>query len=101
MIIASSESSPDDDLLPEIRFQYEFENQKFENTLQFPAGTTPIPGFAEQYIERYPVGRTVSVFVDPRHPETSTLTPANGGAHGLIIAMGLLMAGIGLGAFFI
>ncbi len=98
-ITLANATSEEDDLLPDIRFEYSFEGKDYENRLQFPAGTTPMPEFGAHYVKKYPPGRVVTVFVNPAQPAEATLEPDPGGG-GLLLGTGLLMLIIGIGAIF-
>ncbi|RMH15411.1 MAG: DUF3592 domain-containing protein [Gammaproteobacteria bacterium] len=98
VITAASVTSEEDDLLPDIRFEYHYQGKRYEKTLQFPAGTTPMPDFGTHYVKKYPPGRQVTVYVNPAQPTEATLEPDRGG--GLLFWTGLLMLAIGVGAIF-
>ncbi len=92
-------ASEENDLLPDIRFTYIVDSQRYEGRLRFPAGTTPMPGFAHHQLEKYPLGSQVTVYYNPRNPAESTLEP---GAEDdwLVLATGIGVTLIGILAMF-
>ncbi len=98
-IVRAEEISAEDDLLPDIRFRYVVDGRDYEGRLQFPAGTAPMPGFARHQVEKYPLGREVTVYYDPRCPERASLEP--GAADDwMLLATGIGVTLLGVGALF-
>lgn len=91
VIEASEPTSETDDLLPYIVYRYEVNGEVYRSSFEFPAGTNPMPEFAESYVRKYPVGAAVAVFYNPELPEQSTLEPGTRGDW-MILALGVLMA---------
>ena len=96
-IVESTDSSAQSDLLPHILYAYEANGQRYRKVFEFPPGTHPLPEFTKAYLEKYPVGAEVRVYVNPQDAQDSTLEP---GAQGdwMILALGVLMLLGGLGA---
>jgi len=93
-------ASEENDLLPDIRFRYTVDAQSYEGRLEFPAGTTPMPGFAHHQLEKYPLGSQVAVYYNPQDPAQATLEPgANDDWMVLAIGIGVTLLGI-LALFF-
>ncbi|HGX92176.1 MAG TPA: DUF3592 domain-containing protein [Candidatus Tenderia sp.] len=82
--------SKDDDLLPHIVFNYQVAGTHYSRPFQFPDDTNPLPEFAQAYVKKYPVGKTVQVFYHPEQPQEATLEPATRGDW-MILAIGVLM----------
>ena len=89
-------ASDADDLLPLIEFSYIVSGSRYQNTLNFPSGTTPTPELTRRYLERYPSGSKVTVYYDPQHPQRATLEPGMAQGDWLILAMGLVATGLGI-----
>ncbi len=83
-------TSRHDDLLPHIRFSYQVANKDYHQTFQFPDDTNPLPEFAQAYVKKYPVGKTVQVYYNPEQPQEATLEPSTQGDW-MIMAIGILM----------
>lgn len=94
-ISSVSETSELDDLLPQIGFDYELDGQPQRRVLEFPAGTSPSRELAQQYLQKYPPGKTVTVYYDPQDHTRVTLEP---GATGdwLIFAIGVIATLLGV-----
>lgn len=99
-IETSTLSSGHNDLLPDIRYHYEVAGQNYQSRFEFPSGTHPLPEFSRSYVEKYPVGASVTVYYNPQNADDSTLEP---GAQGdwMILALGLLLAVGGVGALLV
>ena len=93
-------ASAEDDLLPDIRFSYTVDSQHYQGRLEFPPGTMPIPGFAQNQLGKYPLGCEVSVYYNPLQPDQATLEPGRAGDDWLLLAIGISSAVIGLLAMF-
>lgn len=93
-------ASAENDLLPDIRFSYTIETQSHQGRLEFPAGTMPMPGFAQNQLEKYPLGSAVSVYYNPQQPEQATLEPGRANDDWLFLAAGIGFTAIGLLAMF-
>jgi hypothetical protein len=97
VIVTADPARPDDDLLPHIVFSYRVDGKTYRRAVEFPAGTLPTPELTAAWLRDYPVGRRVTVFYDPQHPENALLEPGRGGAGDwLIVALGAGAALIGL-----
>jgi hypothetical protein len=96
----SALSSSSNDLLPDIRYRYEVAGQSYQSRFEFPSGTHPLPEFSRSYVEKYPVGASVTVYYNPQQPADSTLEP---GAQGdwMILALGILLMVGGAGALLV
>ncbi len=93
-------ASDENDLLPDIRFSYTVDNRHFEGRLEFPPGTMPMPGFAANQIEKYPLGSEVMVYYNPQQPDQATLEPGRARDDWLLLAVGIGFTAIGLCALF-
>lgn len=89
VITVSHLNSDDDELLPEICFDYLVDKKSFNSTVQFPSGTTPTQEFSKSYISRYPVNSEVDVYYNPLRPEQATLEPGGHSSDWLIFLFGL------------
>jgi len=78
---------------PLISFSYEFNGVKYVGS-QVQLGvkvTSSSAAFAKKTVAKYPVGKTISVHVNPANPSESTLSPSTGSAWFIwAIAAGLL-----------
>lgn len=88
-ITCSRVDSEDDELLPDIRYSYTIGETAYEQTLAFPAGTTPTREFSAYYVNKFPEGSAVNVFYNPEHPEQTTLEPGGRPGDWLVFAFGL------------
>lgn len=90
VIEVSQLGSPSDDLLPHIEFSYWVDGKHYQQALEFPEGTNPMPEFAKSYIEKYPLASKVHVHYQPQAPANATLEP---GARGdwMIITLGIVV----------
>ena len=62
--------------LPKIRYEYNFEGDKHENSMfKSLASTSNLRSPSERVIRRYPVGVKVTVYVNPNNPSDSVLEP--------------------------
>lgn len=95
--IEHAEAQPEtDDLLPRIEFSYTVSDQRYLTAVHFPSGTTPTPELSRQYLEKYPVGRHVTVYYDPQRPQHATLEPGMAQGDWMIFALGLIATAIGI-----
>lgn len=93
-------SSEQSDLLPHILYAYEVDGKAYRKVFEFPSGTHPLPEFSRAYMEKYPVGRAVTVYYNPAQPQDSTLEPSAQGDW-LVLMLGILLALGGIGALLI
>ena len=93
-------ASDENDLLPDIRFSYMIDDNRYEGRLEFPPGTMPMPGFAADQIAKYSLGSEVEVYYNPQQPEQATLEPGRANDDWLVLAVGIGFTVIGLGALF-
>ncbi len=62
--------------LPSIRYEYNFEGDRHENTMfKSMVSTSNSRSPSERVIGRYPVGAKVTVYVNPNNPSDSVLEP--------------------------
>ena len=87
--------STEDELLPHIEFSYQVDGKTYQQTLTFPAGTTPTEEFSNSYTTRYPAGKPVTVYHHPNDPTAATIEPVPQGDW-LVLAMGLATTGFGI-----
>jgi len=99
-IEVSALGSSHNDLLPDIHYSYEVAGQHYQRRFEFPSGTHPLPEFSRSYVEKYPVGASVTVYYNPQQADDSTLEP---GAQGdwMILALGILLTLGGVGALLV
>lgn len=93
-------ASDENDLLPDIRFSYTIDEDCHIGRVEFPPGTMPMPGFAENQLEKYPLGSTVTVYYNPQQPDQATLEPGQANDDWLILAAGIGFTATGLFAMF-
>jgi len=96
IIEESTPTSEGDDLLPHILFSYCVAEQSYRYSVEFPRGMTPTPEFTAQYMQRFPVGASVSVYYDPQKPNQATLEPGPVKGDWLIFALGIGSTLLGL-----
>lgn len=99
-ISATRLASDENDLLPDIRFNYTIDANRYEGRVEFPPGTMPMPGFAQTQLDKYPQGSEVTVYYNPQQPEQATLEPGRAKDDWLILALGIGFTAIGLLAMF-
>lgn len=90
VIEACEATSAANDLLPDIIFSYRVDGQNYRRSFTFPDGTHPLPEFTRQYMERYPVGKRVTIYYQPGQPDHATLEPSSQGDW-MILALGIMM----------
>lgn len=95
-IIQSVPASDTGDLLPLIEFTYLVDGQTLKRSFEFPSGTMPTPEFNNQYLQRYPIGKHVSVFYHPDDPNNATLEPGMAQGDWLIFVIGLIAVIVGV-----
>jgi len=95
----SSPASNSDDLMPNIRFHYQVDDQSYTCTLELPGSVSPSQELTRRYLEKYPQGKKVRVFYDPQHPERATLEPGIG-SDWMVFALGLMATVFSIGALF-
>lgn len=72
--VSSSQSSDGVTYSAEVRYEYSFEGLNYVGErYSFHGMSTSERAFAERVIERYPLGETVTAFVDPGEPSEATL----------------------------
>lgn len=82
----------------DVTYQYQVQSRDYTCSNVFFGGdaSSSSSSAAHQLVERYPTGRQVDVFYDPKHPENAVLEP---GAHWqsyLVYGIGLLFLVVGL-----
>jgi Protein of unknown function (DUF3592) len=77
--------------------EYEFivnEKRYRSDRIAFYENVSANPGFAESYVSKYPVGKPVNVYYDPKDPSFSVLEPeVKGGAE---FELGLLIIAVAM-----
>ena len=96
VIEKSNISSNVNDLLPDIEFRYEVENQTYRRSMEFSRDVTSSQEFAASYVDKYPAGARVRVYYDPEKPDNATLEPGLGQGDWLVFAIGLGMLVFGI-----
>ena len=91
VIDQSSPTSEANDLLPHIVFSYQVNGATYQRIFEFPEGTHPLPEFNRAYLDKYPEGKNVEVYYNPKNPDKATLEPETQGDW-MILALGILMA---------
>jgi len=77
-VVLSSKVVSDSDFdVPAIEYSYDFDGVAYRGNrvAKGPLFLTNWPGPAERLVSRYPVGATISVFVDPKDPHRAYLQP--------------------------
>ena len=90
VIIESTENTKND-LLPHIVFSYQIEDKRYQCKFDFPEGTHPLPEFNQTYLNKYPVGKNITVYYNSEQHEEATLEAETQGDW-MILALGILMA---------
>jgi hypothetical protein len=86
------ESFTDDkELFPRVTYSYAIKDRPYKRSMEFPGDVTPSQEFARSYLEKYPVGRRVTVYYNPENPDVTTLEPGVGKGDWLVLAIGLGM----------
>ncbi len=88
-ITISQLNNEDDELLPKICFNYQVNDAEYNNTLQFPADTTPSKELSQTYVDRYPAGAQVEVYYNHQQPDQATLEPGGHPGDWLVFLFGL------------
>jgi len=83
------------DEFPIIVFSYVVDDEQFEKDLEFPSGNQPSPEYSKKWINKYPVGSSVTVYCEPGHPEAATIEPQQG-SDWMVFIIGLLTTGFGM-----
>ncbi len=80
----------------EIIYQYSYQGQEYRsNKGGMMRSSSSEYSFADRTVRRYPPGTPVKVFVDPKKPSESLLTPGAGWGEPAMIVMGLIFGLIG------
>jgi len=75
-VITSSDSMNNkENLMPEIEYSYQVDEQTHTGKLELATSDVAMPGHAEKHAEKYPLNSTIEVYYDPENPEVSTLEP--------------------------
>jgi len=83
----------DDDLLPEIIYQYEVDGVQYSNKIELPSGTLPSQELSKRLILTYPVGKKVEVHYDSECHGSAQVEGTQGkGGDVFIILFGLASA---------
>jgi len=77
-------------ITPDIQYSYQVDGVDYEQTMKFPDSMISTPDVAKLEVEKYPVGKQVTVYYPAEAPENSTLTPGPGKDAWLIVVMGIL-----------
>lgn len=96
VIVESNPNNLTGNLLPIIKYSYQVEGSTYTNTLEFPPGTAAMPEFSKNYFKKYPEGKTINVFYNPKDVNQSTLEPGQQKDDWFIFGIGVLttIAGI-------
>jgi len=78
-----------DALLPDIRFSYVLDDKRYVKNIAFPSGTSPTRELSETYVQRFPQGKTVTVYYNPDDPDKATLEPGTHPGDWMVLAFGL------------
>jgi len=74
-IVESRPGPPGEELLPRIVFRYTVDGREYRCPYRLPEGAHPFSDYSKILLERYPVGRRVTVHYDPGDPARATLEP--------------------------
>jgi hypothetical protein len=87
-----TEESVDTFYRPEIRFTYRVGDRDYSAETWKPGAVVShgTPGPAEKVVARYAAGQKVSVYYDPRRPDTAVLEPSNREGAGMVLAVGIV-----------
>lgn len=90
---------------PEIEYEYEASGQQITGKnikIGITGSSATDKTYAERYLAKYPVGKTVPVFFDPSKPQDSILEPGPSGLTyaGLAIGLFFMVIGPAFGIFF-
>ena len=85
---------------PKVVYEYEVGGRKFRSSqLAMEEINTADESVARMKAEKYPVGRQVEVYYDPRKPDTAALQtgdPSKGILPSILVAVGLILVAIGI-----
>lgn len=82
----------------DIRYTYEYEGISHTGKrVSFGGSRKGSSGMAHQIVRRYPVGKTVSVYVNPAKPTVACLEPGVRGITYVPLGIGVIFALVGLG----
>jgi len=82
---------------PEVHYTYQVEGKEYNGTRIFIGDNrySSNGDYARNYIERYPVGKEVSVYFDPQQPGSAILEPGTSKKSYFPLALGLGFAAFG------
>jgi len=76
----------------EIRYGYEVDGHRFESdAVSFSDASAKSRNMADEYVKKYPVGSSVTVFYEDGNPSFAVLEPENKDS-GFLIGCGILLA---------
>lgn len=79
----------------EIKYKFSIRNKTYiSNKITFKNVGTIDPSFARFYVNKYPVGKSVTVYYDPNNPFFSVLEPKEKGNYIGIIVTPFIFAGL-------
>lgn len=99
-IVKSETNGRGDHLLPEIEFSYAVDNKPYTQRFDFPPDVDPMPELSASYVEKYPLGKKVTVYYNPENPSDATLETSLRGDW-MILVLGMIVTVASLLAFFI
>ncbi len=91
-------NSTDTTYSADISYDYLVDDQAYVNgSVHFGSMSSSDPSMARAMLQRYPVGKTVTVFYNPERPQQAVLEPGVAGVAWVLPALGLLFAVVGSG----
>lgn len=88
-VVETAEASGgEDDLLPHIVFSYRVDGKTYRHLLELPPGALPSPELAASWRRNYPVGGRITLYYDPRRPDTAVLEQGGGAGDWLVFGLG-------------
>jgi hypothetical protein len=90
-IVSSKRGLVQNDLLPEIVFNYAVEGRGYTKTQEFPSDLTPDKEFTDSFLKKYPAGARVQAYYNPYDPEQATLETGFISGNWMVFALGIGM----------
>ncbi len=88
-IVKSRRGLGRNDPLPDIEFRYTVQGRTYAKTQEFSADLTPDEEFTDNFLKKYPVGTSVTVYYDPYDPEQATLEKGFISGNWMVFALGV------------
>ena len=84
--------------VPIIEYEYQVNGQQFKSETVTPVECMLPNSWADEVLQKYPVGAQVQAFYDPGQPDRAFLVPKYGGEPYIAVLVSICIAAMGIGA---